>query len=362
GHDPRALVTQGEREYEYPNDQRATTLWYHDHRMDFTGPQVWRGLAGFYLLRDDEEEALPLPRGAREGPLIICDRSFDEDGSVRYPALDPTLREQPGVVHAFMGGVLGDVVLVNGAPWPVLDVARVRYRFRLLNASNARRFELTLDPPPPGGRPFVQIGSDGGLLPAPLEHNRIGIAPAERFDVVVDFSRYASGSVVVLRNLAGSDTTSDVMQFPVGRDERDDSRIPTRLADFERLDPRQAVRTRTFTFTYGTHNGESRWLVNGQPFDPQRMDAQPALGSTEIWHLETDVSHPIHLHLAPFQVLSQGGRPRPTDAGWKDTLDLGAGRVARVIVRFDGYKGRYVFHCHNLEHEDMAMMANFEVV
>jgi spore coat protein A len=360
--DPRARVAQGEREYEYPNDQRAATLWYHDHRMDFTGPQMWRGLAGFYLLRDVDEEALPLPRGAREVPLMICDRSFDEDGSFRYPGLDPTLHEQPGVLHEFMGGVLGDVVLVNGAPWPVLDVARVRYRFRLLNASNARRFELTLDPPPPGGRPFVQIGSDGGLLPASVVHERIGIAPAERFDVLVDFSRYPSGAQVVLRNLAGSDTTADVMQFRVGRDERDDSRIPTILADFERLDPRQAVRTRTFTFTNDTHNGESRWVVNGQPFDPQRMDADPALGSTEIWHLKTDVSHPIHLHLAPFQVLSQGGRPRPTDGGWKDTLDLGAGRVARVIVRFDGYKGRYVFHCHNLEHEDMAMMANFEVV
>jgi spore coat protein A, manganese oxidase len=360
--DPRARVAHGEREYEYPNDQRAATLWYHDHRMDFTGPQVWRGLAGFYLLRDDEEEALPLPRGTREVPLMICDRSFDEDGSFRYPAVDSTLHERPGVSHAFMGGVLGDVVLVNGAPWPVLDVARVRYRFRLLNASNARPFELALDPPPPGGHPFVQIGSDAGLLPGPIAHDRIGIAPAERFDVVVDFSRYASGTRIVLRNLAGSDTTGDVMQFRVGGDEPDDTRIPTRLVEYERLDPQNAVRTRTFSFTNAEYNGESRWLVNGQPFDPQRMDAHPALGSTEIWYLKTDVSHPIHLHLAPFQVLSQGGRPRSTDAGWKDTLDLGAGRVARVIVRFDGYKGRYVFHCHNLEHEDMAMMANFEVV
>jgi len=195
-----------------------------------------------------------------------------------------------------------------------------------------------------------------------VTHEGIGIAPAERFDVVVDFSRYASGTAVTLRNIAGGDTTADVMQFRVGRDERDDSRIPARLADFEHLDPRNAVQTRTFTFRYGTHGGERRWTVNDLPFDPQRMDAQPALGSTEIWYLKTDISHPIHLHLAPFQVLSQGGRPRPTDGGWKDTLDLGAGRVARVIVRFDGYKGRYVFHCHNLEHEDMAMMANFEVV
>jgi spore coat protein A len=165
---------------------------------------------------------------------------------------------------------------------PVWSVSHLR-----LNASNARRFGLTLDPPPPGGRPLVQIGSDGGLLPAPVMHDRIGIAPAERFDVVVDFSRYASGARVVLRNLAGGDTMADVMQFRVGRDERDDSRIPTRLADFERLDPRQAVQTRTFTFTNDRYHGESCWLVNGQPFDPQRIEAQPALGSTEIWHLKT---------------------------------------------------------------------------
>ena len=144
-HDPLARIAEGQREYIYTNDQRAATLWYHDHRMDFTAPQVWRGLAGFYIIRDEEEQRLPLPRGDKEIALLICDRSFDADGSFLYPSIDPTLRGSTGVTGAFMGGVLGDVILVNGAPWPKLEVANTRYRFRILNASNARKYELALE-------------------------------------------------------------------------------------------------------------------------------------------------------------------------------------------------------------------------
>lgn len=161
-------VSEGSRDYIYPLDQRAATLWYHDHRMDFTGPQVYRGLAGLHIVRDDEEDALPLPREEREIPLLICDRAFGADGSFRYPAMDPALHHQPGVDDEHHEGVLGDVILVNGAPWPVLEVAAARYRFRILNASNARRYRLALDPAPEGG--LVQIGSDGGLLPHPVRH------------------------------------------------------------------------------------------------------------------------------------------------------------------------------------------------
>ena len=134
------------KDYVYPMEQRAATLWYHDHRMDFTGPQVWRGLAGFHITRDDEEDALPLPRGEKDIPLMICDRSFDRDGSFLYPSLDPSLQDEPGVEDDYMDGVLGDTILVNGAPWPVLEVSNTRYRFRILNASNARRYELALEP------------------------------------------------------------------------------------------------------------------------------------------------------------------------------------------------------------------------
>ncbi len=352
------------KDYTYPLEQRAATLWYHDHRMDFTGPQVWRGLAGFHIVRDEEENALPLPKGEKDVPLMICDRSFDRDGSLLYPSLDRSLRGKPGVEADYMEGVLGDTILVNGAPWPYMEVSNTKYRFRILNASNARRYELALEP---GNAPFVQVGSDGGLLGAPLLHRTLPIAQAERFDVVIDFSRYGIGDKVTLRNRLGAGRTANVMRFRIIRKESDNSTVPRRLSDmtaFDKLDKRNADRVREFRFTRVGDAGRTMWGINGEPFDPGRMAARPELGSTEVWHLRAaPAAHPVHLHLVRFEVLSRNGRePLPTDAGWKDTVGLGSGEEARVLVRFDGYRGRYVFHCHNLEHEDMMMMANFEVV
>ena len=359
-HDPMAKVCEGAREYMYANDQRAATLWYHDHRMDFTAPQVWRGLAGFYIIRDEEEDRLALPRGDKEIALLICDRSFDPDGSFRYPALDPSLLDRAGVDEQYMGGVLGDVILVNGAPWPRFEVADVKYRFRILNASNARRYELAIEASAGGSASFVQIGSDGGLLAAPVPLRTIRIAPAERFDVVVDFSKCRIGSRVALVNNHGDGAARQIMRFDVVRTERDESRVPEKLSDFSFPNPRDAVNTRVLDFSY--QRASHSWRVNGKPFDPTRMDARPKLDTTEIWQLKTDFSHPLHLHLVHFQVLGHSGRPGPYDAGWKDTIDLGPGQTANILVRFVGHRGRYVFHCHNLEHEDMSMMANFEVV
>ena len=352
------------KDYAYPQRQRAATLWYHDHRMDFTGPQVWRGLAGLHIIRDDEEKALPLPTGEKDVPLMICDRSFDADGSFMYPSLDPSLQDRPGVEDDYMDGVLGDTILVNGAPWPVMEVSNTRYRFRILNASNARRYELALRP---GKTSFVQVGSDGGLLGAPIRHRTITVAQAERFDVIIDFSKYDVGDEVTLENRMGRERTADVMRFRVTREERDESTVPRRLSDsteFDGLTESDATRTREFRFTRVGDEGGTMWGINGEPFDPGRMDARPELGSTEVWHFgAAPASHPVHLHLVHFKVLSRnGGKPSPEDSGWKDTVDLTSGEEARVLVRFDGYRGRYVFHCHNLEHEDMMMMANFEVV
>jgi spore coat protein A len=364
---------RGSKDYVYPLEQRATTLWYHDHRMDFTGPQIWRGLAGFHIIRDDVEDALPLPKDKRDIPLMICDRAFGEGGSFLYPSLDPSLQGKPGVKGNYMEGVLGDVILVNGVPWPFMEVSNTRYRFRILNASNARRYRLALDPGPSDGLPFVQVGSDGGLLGAPISHRTIPIAPAERFDVVIDFSKYPVGTKVTLKNHFGYGTTSQVMRFHVVRKEKEQSAVPERLSDMaERLSvmveskalgESNARLTRKFYFTRAFHNGRVVWAINGKVFSPSRIDARPELGSTEIWELTTDVHHPVHIHLVKFKVLSRNGRkPMPTDAGWKDTIDLRPREVARVLARFDGYHGKYVFHCHNLEHEDMMMMANFEVV
>ncbi|KDN88158.1 multicopper oxidase family protein [Kitasatospora cheerisanensis] len=352
GMDAASILPQ--REYRYPMKQRAATLWYHDHTMGFTGPQVYRGLAGFHLVRDEEEAALGLPHGARELPLMIADRSFAADGSFAYPELDGG---RPGVQEPYMNGVLGDVMLVNGAPWPVARVDRAWYRLRLLNAANARRLRLALDPQPSGGGALVQIGSDGGLLERPLRHDSIDLAPAERFDVLVDFSRYPAGTRVRLVNRLGSGPTAEVMCFDVGGDgAADEFRLPERLSAVERLDPAKAVATRTFVF----QKDDRHWTINGEGYRPGRALAAPRLGQVEIWRFVTDFHHPVHLHLDPFQVIGRNnGDPGRYDTGWKDTVDVLPAQGVEVAVRFNDYAGRFLMHCHNLEHEDMAMMAEF---
>jgi FtsP/CotA-like multicopper oxidase with cupredoxin domain len=352
----------GERDYHYPMDQRAATLWYHDHRMDFTGPAVYRGLAGFHLVRDDVEDALPLPRGDRELPLMICDRAFAEDGSFAYPGLDREMRSLPGVEDEWMEGVLGDVVLVNGAPWPLHEVDAARYRLRLLNASNARRYRIALAVPGGPGLPLTQIGSDGGLLAAPVRHEAIELAPAERSDVVVDFSALPVGTEVTMVNGLGTGPAGEVMRFRVVRTARDDSHVPDRLAEVEPLVPPAGATRRTFTFTRGRANDHSGWTINGRSFHPAESLADVPRGEVEVWRFVTDVHHPVHVHLDPFQVLRRNGRaPGPFDAGWKDTVDVRPAEVVDVAVRFSDHAGRFVMHCHNLEHEDMAMMATVRI-
>jgi spore coat protein A len=341
GYPTDVLPLGGIRRYTYPGQQRAATLWYHDHRMDATGQSVWRGLAGFHLIGDDEDDALPLPRAERDLPLLIADRAFAADGSLAYPQAAE--------------GVLGDVITVNGRAWPYAEVAGARYRVRLLNASNARRYRLALDPP----GAIVQIGSDGGLLGRPVTHDAVELAPGERVDAVVDFGRYRPGSAVRLVNTFGSGSTRDVMRFQVGSRAADDSTVPARLSTVDPLPT--PTRTRTFRFHAGGVHGMKGWLVNGEPFRPGVPVARPRLGDTEVWELTSDLHHPVHVHLGQFQVLGRGIRgPGTHDAGWKDTIDLRPAEQARIAVRFTGYTGRYLLHCHNLEHEDMAMMAEFE--
>ncbi len=366
GHMETDTIGEGSFDYEYPNDQAAATLWYHDHRMDFTGPQVYKGLAGFHIIRDDEEELLELPAGEREVPIMICDRAFSEDGSLKYPSIDPSLKDEPGVEAEYMSGVLGDCILVNGAAWPYMEVANTMYRFRILNASNARRYRLALDSRPGEGSSFVQIGSDGGLLARPVGHEKIDIAQGERFDVVIDFSAYSVGDEVTLVNEFGSGGTSRVMRFVVAREGKEESRVPSKLAEIRKLTRSEATVEREFVFARGGArlDGMDLWTVNGEPFEKDRIDATPELGAVELWRIRAqNVEHPFHIHLAPFQVISKGGGdPGPYNSGWKDTVNLDNGAEAEILLKFDGFRGKYVFHCHNLEHEDMMMMANFEVV
>lgn len=358
---PTDFVEPGtSRVYRYPLDQRAATLWYHDHTMDLTGPNVYAGMAGAFVLRDPAEDDLGLPSDDRELTLVITDRSFGEDAELEYPV-------KGGVIDSkYHGGLLGDVMLVNGAPWPRTDVDAARYRVRILNACNARRLELALDP----GGDIVQVGTDLGLLTKPHRRRTLTLAPAERADVVLDFAEHSPGSQVTLLNRLGDGDMGQVVRFDVARRAKDDSRVPDRLSTIERIDPATVVRTRDFHLAlgsrlaagegHGSHSGDgsslAMWSINGQPYEPGVDIARAQLGTVERWRFTTDVHHPVHAHLVGFQV-EQDGEP-----AWKDTVDVGPSARAEVLVPIEGYRGRYVLHCHNLEHEDRMMMADWSVV
>ncbi|MQY29108.1 multicopper oxidase family protein [Nocardia aurantia] len=357
--DALAHIMIGERDYVYPAGQPAAALWYHDHRMDFTGAAVWRGLAGFHLVTDEAERRLGLPAGARDLPLMLADRAFDATGALKYPAADPSGLHTAGVTGKFTRGALGDVILVNGVPWPEHRVSTAKYRLRLLNGSNARVYRLRIDMPRGDGH-FVQIGSDGGLLDRPQRVGELTIAPGERYDVIVDFTGCAVGDRVTVHNDLGTGTTDRVMRFAVTDRVADTTVIPDVLTESATPAPGSAAVTRTFRFARRDAGSPHGWMINGRAYSPSEPIARPRLGDTEIWRLVTDLDHPIHLHLNQFRVLSRnGGPPRPADAGWKDTLYLEAAQIAEIAVRFTDFPGRYVLHCHNLEHEDMSMMATF---
>ncbi|HMJ07022.1 MAG TPA: multicopper oxidase domain-containing protein, partial [Chthoniobacterales bacterium] len=226
----------GKKIYEYPNNQSAATLWYHDHAIDTTGRHAFMGLAGFYLISDPDEAPLGLPAGQNDVALMIQDRLFNSDGSLNYPLTDATISS----------GVIGDTLLVNGAIQPYFQVARRKMRFRIVNGSNARIYTLALST----GDPLVQIATDGGLLDSPVSRSSITVAPGERIEVVIDFAHYALGASVVLKNqyLNNLPQISDVLRFDVVRDEVDDSSLPAILTLPIRNPPQSSTMvSRTFT-------------------------------------------------------------------------------------------------------------------
>jgi spore coat protein A len=350
------MAPGGQAEYVYPNEHRAATLWFHDHAMGVTGRNIYMGLAGLYIVEDEQEEALRLPRGEYDAPLVIMNRRFSADGSLVYPDGDKF-------------GATGDVILVNGAPWPRMEVARHRYRFRILNASNSDAYTLALS----SNAPLVQIATEGGLLPAPVTSDSIPLGMAERVEIVIDFADYPLGSQIVLQNRGGPNRQSDLMRFDVVREAPDDTQVPAQLVPVESIREEQAVRTRAFTFeeTQISDVPAFAWTINGQAFDPDRIDATPRLGDIEVWTFRNvpfpgapfEPIHPVHVHLVDFLILDRDGNPPPPyEAGWKDTVVVHPNEQVRVIMRFTGYRGRYLLHCHNLEHEDHAMMSRFDVV
>jgi FtsP/CotA-like multicopper oxidase with cupredoxin domain len=358
GH-PLDLIQPGRsKEYFYPGLHPAASLWYHDHAVHDTGRNVYMGLAGNYLISDAVERALPLPKDQFDIPLTLQDRFFLRDGSIVYPKHD--------ALRPLDQGVFGDVILVNGTPKPFLRVSRRKYRFRILNGSNARVYRLKLST----GEPLIVIQSDGGLMPHPVATEDLVIAESERYSVVIDFSRYPIGTKVVLQNVMedvpgdpfDSDKTRSVMRFDVVANAVDPSSVPRDLAPLPDIRPAQAVRTRTFEFA---RNG-GEWTINHLPYDPDRIDAFPKLGTTEIWRFINGGGgwwHPIHVHLIEFLVLSRTRRPvQPYERGPKDTVLLKSNETVEVAMHWNHFKGLYVMHCHNVEHEDFDMMINIKVV
>ncbi len=343
----------GTRDYHYPNQQRACALWYHDHTHGRTGEMVLKGLAGLYLLRDASVEAkLRLPTGAREIPLIIQDRSFAADGKFIYTLDSQTLEM----------GFQGDNLLVNGVVQPFLKVDTALYRFRILNGSNARIYKLALS----NGDPLIMIGTDGGLLQRPKEVARFEIAPSERYDIIIDFRKLPVGSQVILQNLNGSGSTAEIMRFDVAKRVKETKKVPAFLQPWEELPEEQAVTLRDFNLARQTVNGTLTWTLNGQAYDSANPPlAKPVVDSIEYWRFNnpTNHPHPMHLHLVQFQVVNIDGVPQePAEFGWKDTVVVPPTSQVTILAKFSKYTGRYVFHCHNLEHEDFAMMGEFEVV
>ena len=371
--DPRYAATKGD-----PREALGT-LWYHDHRLDFTGPNVYKGLTGFYLLFDDIDsgneldtnpKALRLPSGVGKYdiPLVFQDKFFDSSGYLAYDQFN-------------VDGILGNKFCVNGKVQPKFSVERRKYRFRLLDGGPSRVYEFYLTDASGANLSFTHISNDGNLFPAPLTTQKVMLGAAERGDIIIDFAQYPIGTKLYITNRMiqtngrGPDNGlrdangllltagTQLLRFDIDRDPPvpDQSRVPALLRELPPIDLNEVVTTRNFTF--GLSNGG--WTVNGKLFDVNEATAQPKRGTAEIWVLKGTGQwhHPIHIHFEEGRILSRNGQPpEPHEAGRKDVYLLQPNDEVRVFLRFREFQGKYMMHCHNLIHEDHAMMIRWDIV
>jgi len=422
GHPEATFLPGQSRAYDYANDQEAANIWYHDHALGITRLNVYAGLAGFYLMRDNWDTGQAsnpagLPAGAYEVPIVIQDKMFAADGSLAYPL------GEFGSVWA--PEFFGDAAVVNGKIFPNLNVDRGLYRFRVINGSNARVYQLNLS----GGHTFYQIGGDGGLLDAPVPLSRLILAPGERADLLIDFSDIAPGTRIILKNSApvpfpdgprsrrrGGVPLREIMQFTVGSAAGFTGAVPPILRQTPIVPLTDPVRVRNLTLVelMDEETGVPvKALLNNLPFETNEIE-MPRVDTVEQWNIinTTGDTHPIHLHLVQFQILSRQkfrveefmeenypflshsdhddagpypppsaddyavGKPKPPDlneAGWKDTVRANPGEITRILVPFganaapgvpfgNSFLGEYVWHCHILEHEDNEMMLPYKII
>ena len=375
-------------DYHYPNvyagvkqfggignpDEGLGTLWYHDHKLDFTAQNVYAGLAGMNSIYDawgayadpamgdygDETKGWRLPCGNHhefDVGLVFHDRQFDPQGVDFFPL-------------TCFDGAIGDKMTVNGKIQPFMPVKRRKYRFRMLNMGPSRTYQWFLG----NGQPFIVIANDGNLLPAPVLTSNFRHSVAERFDIILDFSQFKPGTEIILYNRAEQDNGRaptghlltpgyPVLKWIVTSDafDADQSRIPAKMRRLPKID-QPIARSRTWKF----ERGGGEWVVNGQPFNREVVSAQIPEGTAEHWTLINGGGswlHPVHIHYEEHRYLSYNRKaPAPTEVGRKDVIRLDPNATVEIYMRFRDYKGLYPMHCHNVVHEDHAMMVMWKIV
>lgn len=394
-------------DYEFPVPNRAGTYWYHPHTHKLTPKQAYLGLASFFIVEDDEElalqKALDLKLGVSDIPLVIQDKKFDGEGRLVYT---PSKEEE-------VNGYVGDTVLVNLTPRPYFNAETRIYRFRILNGSNARIYRLAFMR---GGfrLVYVVIGTDGGLLDRPYPVKEAFLAPGERLDVLLDLTNASVGDTVTLQSLAfdpmhaesgmagtamgakgeksdphagmamgsmpggamlADGAAIDLMRINVTSKVAYEPRVPGALST---LAPAKVSDHKPREFLLDLKDG--RWRINRETFEMEKTNVTVQRGVREVWEIRNDkmsMPHPMHLHGVPFRVLTRRSSPEQVapgvvdeqsltavDLGWKDTVLVWPGETVRIAVDFSHpYPGDqiYLFHCHNLEHEDQGMMINIKV-
>lgn len=367
GHPDQLANAGGTFPYQFTVNQRAGLSWYHPHPHEMTGKQVFQGLAGLFIINDSEEAALNLPSGQYEIPLVIQDKRITGTGITYNPSMEEV-----------MAGYMGESILVNGVYSPYTEVATRYYRLRILNGSNARLYNLNFS----NNADMVIIGNDGGLLKNPVTVKEILIAPGERVDLLINFSGLSIGTEIFLVSKAfahGGNAQGQqsfrIMKFKVTAVVTDSFTVPAILSSINIMAASSAVKTRTFEISnamehhgYPMNDGmQMRHRINGKLFDSRRMDENIAANTNEIWVFDNskgDEPHPMHLHGVFFRVLERiGGRGNliASENGWKDTVLVMPGETVRIIVPFENNTGKFVFHCHNLEHEDDGMMLQYQL-
>jgi FtsP/CotA-like multicopper oxidase with cupredoxin domain len=360
GHPKDSIPAGGSYTYTFQVNQKAGTFFYPSHADMATARHVYKGFAGFFIIDDPAENVFGLPNGSYDIPLVIQDRRAADIPQFTYA---------PGMTE-MMDGYLGDTVLVNGTPDPYLEVNTTKYRFRILNGSNARVYKIAFS----DGRQFSVISTDGGLKDAPANNvSSFFISPGERVEIVVDFAGYTVGQSVTLKSLSFTlngtgpykqGTPLDILRFDITGTTSSGGSVPAAFNPITAYNLSDITATRNFALSM-VGGPMNMHRINGLFFDMNRIDWQTPLYALEEWKISnaTNEYHPMHSHGLQFQVYSRTpGSLSPNEIGWKDTVLVGPYETVRTLVKFNDYKGIYLYHCHNLEHEDDGMMLNFKVI